>query len=98
MIKPTNGRVVLFTPGPDFNGVQHDAAQPLTAHIVHVWNDRLVNVAVFDSNGWPFQVTSVTLLQDDDATPGLGRYCEWMAYQKGQAAKTEQLEQKLKSA
>lgn len=32
------------------------------------------------------------LLQDNDRAPKDAAYCEWMPFQKGQAAKTEQLE------
>lgn len=93
MIKPTNGRVVLFHPGANFliNGAQHDPKQLLAAHVVHVWGDRMVNLLVFDSNGTRFPVTSVQLLQDDDQ-PTSDNWAEWMDYQKGQAAKTEALE------
>ncbi len=60
--------------------------------IVHVWGDRMVNLVVFDSNGRSLARTSVTLLQDDEPKPEYGRFASWMPYQKGQAAKTEQLE------
>ena len=87
MITPTIGRVVLVTrPG-------NTSGQPEPALISHVWGDRMINVGGFDANGVPFAETSITLLQDDDV--GEGCYAEWMPYQKGQAAKTEELEKKL---
>lgn len=90
MISPTNGRIVWFTPGADTPSIaQHDPAQPLSAMVVHVWGDRMVNLAVFDANGSAQGLTSVTLLQDDDAKPELGRFCTWMPFQKAQAAKVE---------
>jgi hypothetical protein len=46
---------------------------------------------MFDAGGNLFPRTSVWLRQDDDPPP-TGMYCEWMPYQKGQAAKTEALE------
>jgi hypothetical protein len=95
MIHPTNGRVVLFRKGANDPITRHDPAQALTAMIVHVWDDRRVNLVVFDSNGHSHPRESVRLLQDDDAPPEGRSYAEWMPYQKGQAAKTEQLEQKL---
>lgn len=98
MIQPSNGRVVLFTPGADFRGTWLDRMQPLTAQICHVFGDRMVNLLVTDSYGVQFPVTSVDLVQspaDLAAVQTSGRYAEWMPYQKGQAAKTEQLEQKL---
>lgn len=95
MIKPTNGRVVLFQPGAMFKGSQHDKGQLLAGTIVHVFSDRMVNLSVFDSTGYPYQVTGVQLLQDDDK-PTSDFWAEWMLFQKGQAAKTEQLEREQK--
>lgn len=96
MISPTNGRVVLFQPGTMFRGTQLDLKQKLTAQVVHVFSDRMVNLVVFDSYGAHFQVSSVQLLQDGD-TPACDFWCEWMPFQKGQAAKTEAAEAALKS-
>jgi hypothetical protein len=95
MIVPSNGRIVLFHPGEFFQGRQYDKAQPLGAMIVHVFDARTVNLTVMDSTGHPCAAQRVPLLQDDDTPPADGPYAEWMAYQKGQAAKTEALEQKL---
>jgi hypothetical protein len=91
MIKPTIGRVVWFHPGRDFPGTVIDD-QPLAALVAHVWGDRCVNLQVADSNGVAHSQTSVELVQDGGTIPGTGRYCEWMPFQKGQAAKTEALE------
>lgn len=89
MIAPSNGRIVWYTPGADFAGVQHDINKPLAAMVCHVWGNRMVNLLVVDSNGDQYAQTSVTLLQDDDAKPVTGRFAEWMPFQKGQAAKTK---------
>ena len=82
MIKPTIGRVVLVRPlgvdGPTWPGL-----------VCHVWDDRLINVAGFNSNGEPFGITSITLLQDDDVVAADLPVCEWMPYQIGQAKKYE---------
>ena len=94
MIEPTVGRVVNFFPGPFFQGTRIERAQPLAAIVVHVHDSRLVNLTVFDSVGFPCRALMVQLLQDDDKPAG-NQWAEWMPYQKGQAAKTEQLEQKL---
>lgn len=96
MIRPTNGRVVLFTPREDDKSglTQLNKLVPLSAMVTHVWGDRLVNLVVFDSYGFSFSRTSVPMLQDDDAKPEGGFFCAWMEYQKGQAAKTEALEAK----
>lgn len=98
MIKPTVGRVVWYTPAKDDYGRAQFACsfeQPLAAIIAHVHSDSMVNLTVFDANGASHGVCSVDLIQDGQPKPDHGRYCEWMPYQKGQAAKTEQLEQKL---
>lgn len=93
IIPPSNGRIVWFTPGSDFPGRWIDIQKPLAAMICHVWGDRMVNLDVVDSNGFHWSATSVDLIQpgDEAATRGMGRFCEWMPYQVGQAAKTESL-------
>lgn len=93
MIQPTIGRVVWYHPTPGENIVGNDGAQPLAAIVAHVWSDTCVNLAVFDANGASTNRTSVLLVQEGNPVPGCG-YCEWMPYQKGQAAKTEALEAK----
>lgn len=98
MIRPTNGRVVLYTPLKNDAGVAtiiQVGEQPLTAHVVHVWGDRLVNLVVFDSLGGAHPMLSVMLLQDDDPAPSHGGFATWMDYQKGQAAKAEAAEKQL---
>lgn len=89
MITPTNGRIVWYTPASHGDGhppiIQHDPLVPLAAMVVHVWGDRMVNLVVFDSDGYPHRRTSVVLLQDDDPKPEGGRFCAWMPYQKSVA-------------
>ena len=80
MIKPTIGRVVLVARSV----VPSDKREP--AFVCHVFHDRMINVGGFDSNGDPFKLTSLPLLQDDDTPPISGPYAEWMPYQKGVAA------------
>lgn len=92
MIQPSIGRVVWFTPSVN-DDPRADIKQPLIGHVAYVWNDRLVNLAVFDQNGNSLGGrTSVQLLQDDDLKPEHGYFASWMPYQKGQAAKTEAAE------
>lgn len=88
MITPTVGRVVWYWPTGRVEG------QPQVALIAHVWSDTCVNLAIFDDNGVPYPKppTSVLLVQDGNERPNGGHFCEWMPYQKGQAAKTEALE------
>lgn len=103
MIEPTVGRVVHYHPYKGANALSRDeilnfGRGPLAAIVVHVWNDRCVNLCVFDSTGRPHGCCYVPLLQEDDPAPADGRYCEWLPYQKGQAAKNEQLQDELKLA
>lgn len=86
------GLVPMVMSGPvDYPSI----AQPLDATIIAVWGDRMINVLVTDVMGRQFPVLHVDLLQEGDE-PGcdkdgniVGRYCEWMPYQKGQAEKQE---------
>ena len=89
-IRPTVGRVVLFTPSRltgDGRFAHIDGRKPLAAIVAHVFNDALVNLAVFDSNGTSHSRTSVPLVQEGEAKLEHGYFCEWMPYQVGQAAK-----------
>lgn len=95
MIKPTVGRVVWFTPAVN-DDPRHDVKQPLSAVIAYVHGERCVNLTTFDQNGNCIGGrTSVPLLQDDDPKPEEGYFASWMPYQRGQAARTEQLERSL---
>lgn len=95
MIKPTIGRVVWLWPSaelqanPNLNLAYRDKTVPLAATVAYVWSDRMVNLSAVDQNGKPFGLTRVTLLQGDETYNPMGNYCEWMPYQKGQAAKVE---------
>lgn len=70
--------------------MQRHSETPLAAMVTHVWGDRMVNLVVFDSDGYQHRRTSVTLVQDDDPKPSGGRYCEWMPWQLGQAKRHEE--------
>lgn len=84
VIEPTVGRIVWFR--------MRAGDSPMAAIIVHVHYERRVNLTVFGPLGLAVPKTDVQLLQDSDQAPAHGTYCEWMPWQKGQAAKTEQLE------
>ncbi len=94
IIKPSIGRVVWFHPARADRIAGQPNDQPCAALVTYVWGDRMVNLMATTPNGVPYGVTSVTLVQDGDATP-IERYATWMPYQKGQAAKAEALEAKL---
>ena len=76
MIKPTIGRVVLYRP----HGIN---GPTLPAIICHVWNDQVINIAGFTSNGAPLGATSVRLDQGQEIDEWLPR-CEWMPSQIAQ--------------
>src|ERR1700678_816712 len=90
IIKPTVGRVVWFTPArvdTDFDLGAY--SPPFAAHVAYVWSENCVNLMVIGPEGHTLRYTSVTLIQADEPKPTLGRYCEWMPYQVGQAKKHE---------
>jgi hypothetical protein len=95
IIKPTVGRIVWFHPSA-LIGESGFAApypgEPLAAIVAKVWSDTCVNLTVFDANGVAHSRTYVLLLQDGNPTPEGGYFCEWMPYQKGQAAKVDALQ------
>lgn len=86
-MKPTVGRIVYYksfgTPGGEFN------SEDRAAIITRVHTDDCVDLCVFNPNGFYF---NTSVLRDETGKPGSW---DWMAYQKGQAAKTEELELKL---
>jgi hypothetical protein len=95
-MKPTVGRIVhYFT-----ESSRHGGIQTRPAIIVHVWpgNEDVVQLQVFtdgDNDGmknveW---LTSVHHSENHEH-----RTWDWMDYQKGQAQKTEELEQRLAQA
>ena len=97
MIKPTVGRVVLYHPPSNAAEGGFSPAPTCAAIVAYVHSDRMLNLGVFDANGVVHSRTSVPLIQEGEAVPDVGNYCEWMPYQKGQAAKTEALEKAIES-
>lgn len=97
IIKPTIGRRVWFRPSAAFLAsnptlAQLNPEQPMDAGIVYVQHDHMVNLIVTDHVGKTLAVPSVPLLAGHyvaDEDTDVYCCCEWMPYQKGQAAKTE---------
>ena len=97
IIKPTIGRRVWFRPSAAFLAsnpilTQFNPEQPMDAGIVYVHHDHMVNLIVTDHVGKTLAVPSVPLLAGHyvaDEDTDVYCCCEWMPYQKSQAAKTE---------
>ncbi len=83
-ITPTVGRVVLYRPG-ESEELDDDVRHAAT--VAHVHADGRVNLGVTDSNGQSYHVQNIMLVDVEDE-PCCGE-CEWMEYQKGQAAKVD---------
>lgn len=97
MIKPTVGRVLWYWPTTQdvTEGMfaYPGSDQPFAATVAFVHSDHMVNLQVTDHRGACHEKRSVTLLQEGDTVRRVkDGYAEWMPYQKGQAAKTEQFE------
>lgn len=91
-ITPTIGRRIHFFAGPDAQlpgNFQRNGDGGFDAGIVYVWSEKLVNLDVCDHNGTHHPFTSVEILGPGDPKPSAGFWAEWMGYQIGQAAKTE---------
>lgn len=97
VIKPTIGRRVWFRPSAAFLAsnpilTQFNPEQPMDAGIVYVQHDHMVNLIVTDHVGKTLAVPSVPLLAGHyvaDEDTDVYCCCEWVPYQKSQAAKTE---------
>lgn len=89
MIIPTVGRVVWYYPPNYLPGDKQP--QPLAAIVTCVHSNTCVNLAIFNTDGSPYDCppTSIPLLPEDTARPDGGHFCEWMPYQIGQAKKHE---------
>jgi hypothetical protein len=85
-IEPTVGRVVLFNGGHK---------QQLAAQIAAVNADGTFNIGYLMPNGSHDNAINVPLVQEGEPKPA-GFYAEWMPYQKGQAAKTDEAEARAK--
>lgn len=94
MITPTVGRIVWYYPDKNWK----EDGMPRAAVVAAVAKVRInadeyysLNLTICDTNGETFAMVGVRLIQEGDPTPMAGCFCEWMPYQKGQAAKTEEL-------
>lgn len=89
VMKPTPGRQVWFYgyPVDTFNHYEGKRTpfkvddQPLPATVVHVWDDRCVDLDIIDHKGAHWFTTSVRLRQPDDAKPSYSAWAEWTPYQ-----------------
>lgn len=95
MIEPTIGRILLYHGGANDNVTP---PYPCAAMITGVVHNREVHVRVFGHAAGAWTIPNVLLLQDQDQPPPMTRYCKWMEYQQGQAAKADALEERLNVA
>jgi hypothetical protein len=77
--------MVWFWPSKQYR--EYEGAQAYSAQVCYVHNERMVNIAGYDPNGAPFQMTSVRLRQPEDPYPEQGPFVEWMPYQIATAPK-----------
>ena len=92
-IPPSVGRVVWFW---DQVATGDEPEQPMRADICHVNADGSINLSVNDHIGKQFTYLQCALHQGDAAGCSLPRpFATWMPYQKGQAAKSDQLKDLL---
>jgi len=90
MIQPTVGRVLHYFPSVDASLAPN--AQPYAALLAFVVNDTTVNLTVSNPDGTTFGAENVQLVQGGDQVRDPTKpFARWMAYQLGQAAKTEQV-------
>jgi len=94
MITPTVGRIVWYR-AKILEGSHPKESPEQAAIIVNVHDDRTVNLVIFGHNGEIVPKSHVPLVQDGDKLPSQFGYCEWMPFQKGQAAKVEKLEKQI---
>ena len=91
MIEPTVGRILYLWPSASEKARN---GEPIAAIVSAVVNDSRVTVTAFPASG-PRVYENIQLVHPDDTYPVAGPFCEWMPYQIGQAAKTEELQAKL---
>lgn len=99
VITPTVGRQVWYRasahdqsgPKPMAVGAETEGStkrKPLSATVIAVWGDRMVNLLVIDAHGNLFPKLSVQLLQEGDLFPvdangdDRGGYAEWPQHAK----------------
>jgi hypothetical protein len=96
VITPTPGRIVWYWKDATNGRVQ---SQPYAAIVTYVHSDHLVDLAIFPAFS-DYLTTSATqnvpLWHGEGDKPTFA-HCEWMPYQKGQAAKYEELERATKA-
>jgi hypothetical protein len=76
------------------DGIPNLDGEPLSGQICGVIDGETVNIAVmgYDASG-PYALQRVHLVQGRECQPG---ECCWMPYQRGQAAKVEESEARLR--
>lgn len=86
---PTVGRIVLF-----YSGDGRQASPAMVSSVIE-GSHTITTAHVFEHDG--IRIVS-DLRHRDDAETAYSPFWDWMDYQKGQAAKTEELERQLARA
>lgn len=87
MIQPTVGRMILFR--------APSSSKPLAATVAAVNDDGTINIGYLDSIGAHHSSQFIRIIEPGDTVGPEEHWCEWMPFQLGQAAKTEQAEAAL---
>lgn len=76
--KPSVGRIVLVTGDPKYTPkIQSNGVLVHPAIINRVWSDTTVNVTVFPDAGDPFNMTSLTQVEDISDLKGASSGWAW---------------------
>ena len=90
-ITPTVGRIVWYYPNGGDNFPHNGDKEPLAAIIVKVHSDLVLNLAVFDANGFIHQRQSLYYLAPNAVPAANTPYWCWIPFQLGQAAMTQKI-------
>lgn len=94
-IEPTVARVVLFSPAIDDSELLR-AYAPFAAIIAGVNEDGTINVLAIGRHGSTHARGNVVMIQDAMVADPEAAFAMWMDYQRGQAAKSDELLEEMR--